>query len=247
MDCKKPRVHNDISSDVISNRRTRNNKYSKFSKAAALDPLLSAIQEAEKNKAAVELKHNPPSRGTTVPFETTTAEIIPHNATFERKNVIPSDPFTFGYVNIGTITGPHGVKGEVKIVMSTDFGDIRTQSGSVLYIKRPNRLTPRPIRIDSARKQTGNGYLICFKGIESRLSAASLKGYSLFVKRDDRPPLEHDEYLVRDLVGLECFERSATDPTVLVGPIGKVEGVVPPDELCSPETAKLMHAMIEVR
>ena len=59
------------------------------------------------------------------------------------------------YIEIGRVGIPHGVKGELKVTMETDFADIRLESGSMLYVKRPNRLSPRPVRIMRARKQGG--------------------------------------------------------------------------------------------
>jgi 16S rRNA processing protein RimM len=166
--------------------------------------------------------------------------------------IIPSDPFTFGYAQIGTIGVPHGVKGELKVYMDTDFALDRLQQGQLLHVKRPNRLTPRPIRIETGRKQVGNNYLVKFELVNTRLGAAAFKNFGVFVRLDNRPVLQAEEYLVRDLVDLDCYieEISVDDDNVSVKTaklVGCVIGVVPPDELCDPAMAKLMHAMLEIR
>jgi 16S rRNA processing protein RimM len=84
-------------------------------------------------------------------------------------------------------------------------------------------------------------FLISIQGIVNRLSAAVFKQYSVYIRADNRPKLNSNEYLIRDLVGLKCFVA----PSVL--PFGIVVGVVTPDELCEGSAAALMHSMLEVK
>ena len=257
-------------------RRAHKNKYSKFA-TKETDPLEAAMLKSNKKEADEKLKAESfnPVRGTTVPmsfkakaFNQTRHRLSENSASsgnvtipeaavnifFQNQSaIIPSDPFTFGYSQIGTIGSPHGIHGELKVNMDTDFAADRLQQGLYLHVKRPNRLTPRPIRIESGRKQAGNTYLVKFECVNSRLGAAAFKSYGVFVRLDDRPTLQTDEYLVRDLVGMNCYREEseiikagkviAQAKSVLVG---QVVGVVPPDELCDPAMAKLMHAMLEI-
>ena len=258
-------------------RRAHKNKYSKFA-TKETDPLEAAMRKSNEKQADEKLKAESfnPVRGTTVPmsfkakaFNQTRHRLsessaaagnvtIPEpavNIFFQNQSaIIPSDPFTFGYSQIGTIGSPHGIHGELKVNMDTDFAADRLQQGLYLHVKRPNRLTPRPIRIESGRKQAGNTYLVKFECVNSRLGAAAFKSYGVFVRLDDRPTLQTDEYLVRDLVGMYCYREEAE--TIKAGKVvapsrsvlvGQVVGVVPPDELCDPAMAKLMHAMLEIQ
>ena len=256
-----------------SERRAHRNKYSKFA-TKEVDPLEAAIRKSNdktSNDKIVAESFNP-VRGTTVPMKfvgnssrqtsseaaNESDEKVPAtpgvNIFFQNQSaIIPSDPFTFGYTQIGTIGSPHGVKGELKVTMDTDFAADRLQQGLYLHVKRPNRLTPRPIKIESGRKQAGNTYLVKFECVNSRLGAAAFKSYGVFVRLDNRPELKVDEYLVRDLVDMYCYTevidkgkdgKISSKRSVLVG---QVIGVVPPDELCDPAMAKLMHAMLEMR
>lgn len=144
-----------------------------------------------------------------------------------------------------------GVKGELKVQLDTDFAEARIQPNSTLYIRKPSRLTPRPIKITSGRHQNSDIYLINIESIKSRISASSLKSYNIYVKSNDRPVLLENEYLVRDLVGLNCYsqiELSNKNDNNIVNPIAIVVGIIPPDELCDSRTAMLMmHSMLEVR
>ena len=125
---------------------------------------------------------------------------------------------------------------------------------STFYVKKPNRRTPRPVHLDTIRKQNNNIYLLHFSNIDSRESAENFKGYSVYMLKTDRPQLNKNEYRIRDLVGMYCYikmtNHSISDMNIYVDqkyPIGIIEGIVPPDELCSPEIAKLMHSLIEIR
>ena len=262
-------------------RRSHKNKYSKFA-TKETDPLEAAMKKSNEKQSEEKMKAESfsPVRGTTVPMRfkgNTTKQAVTvkskeetSSPTYGVKNttmipnvffqnqsaIIPSDPFTFGYTQIGTIGSPHGVKGELKVQMDTDFAADRLQQGLYLHVKRPNRLTPRPIKIESGRRQAGNCYLVKFECVNSRLGAAAFKSYGVFVRLDNRPVLQTDEYLVRDLVDIYCY-TSILDTTKKAGIagekaminvlIGQVIGVVPPDELCDPAMAKLMHAMLEIR
>jgi len=241
-------------------KKKKRNKYSQFSKgdeggeAASLD-LGAAIRKADLEAERQKTDRAEPSRGTTVPTLAASPKLKrvrkPATAVPEQqqqqeqvdiyKSIIPSDPYTFGYVQIGRCMGPHGVHGELKLQLETDFADTRLSPGSILHLKRPNRLTPRPVRVELGRRQAGNTYLVKLEGVKTRITALAFKDFVVFAKREDRPALDESEYLVRDLVGLDVHVQGG----VLVG---CVEGVVLPEDLCeSSAAAKLMHGMIEVR
>lgn len=232
----------------ISKAKGHKNKYSKFSKKESMDPLEEAIAKANLLEVSRLMALQASSRGTTVPTvagSTNISNTLNKQDCFQNisiSNIVPSDPYTFGYIRIGSIINVHGVKGELKIKFETDFIETRIKANSVLFVKKPNRLSPRPIKVMSGRKQVDDMYLIFFDGITTRMTAAALKGYEVFVKSSDHPTLNVDEYLIRDLVGLHCY---LTDS--LEYPVAIVEGVVPPDELCSHAVASLMHSMLEVR
>jgi len=246
-------------------RREKKNKYAEFSKpVVGLEPLDSAMRRADEKAEKVKLANAVPSRGTTVPTLGASPKLVSRNSNAKPplkssnesveavaaaqtskdiyQSVVPSDPFTFGYVQIGKLLGPHGVHGELKVQLETDFAETRLSPGSILYVKRPHRLAPRPVRVESGRRQAGNMFLVKLEQVKTRIGALAFKNFVLFVKREDRPTLGRDEYLVRDLVGLPCFIEGQT------APFGIVVGVVLPEDLCdSAELALLMHACLEVQ
>ena len=332
------------------------NKYEQFSKKVQ-DPLYKTIQNQQQQGLDVKgTKTIISLRGTTVPIKpirikksiskpnTNTTATTSTSTKNVYMSIQPSDPFTFGYTEIGMLTKSHGVKGEIKLQITSDnLSDLKISNNTIVYIKKPNRRTPRPILVTGLRKQVDNKYLISFGHITSRELAEGFRGYLFYIKLEDRPQLKHDEYMIRDLVGMLCYRihpsdlhHTAPNPNIHTNktpltttttttftpttssistaattsespvklslkdrlkakrllrtqdihpsqpsniplasttipnlpsaspstgisvdinplrylddlPIGIVEGVVPPDELCSPEMARLMHSLLEIR
>jgi 16S rRNA processing protein RimM len=193
---------------LFDNKRKKVNKYASFSSAPD-DPLLLTIARVKEDEISSEIEKNTHVRGTTTPLASrpslTKRRNIFLHAGKHPTHVIPSDPSTFGYSPIGTIIGPHGVKGEIKVKIESDFAHERMKQGSLLYIKKPNRRTPRPVEIVSGRPLNDQVFLIKIKGIVSRLAAESFTSFDVFVLSSDRPVLKSNEYLVRDLTGLKCL------------------------------------------
>ena len=239
------------------------NKYTKFSRGVK-DPLeVAKLKQVEK---LVEIKF----RGTTAQVEklsssSSKAKSLKSQMSLEGKTktgknasiaaaigegakgeegmaIVPSDPYTFGFVEIGRISQSHGVKGELKLQIETDadLAEHYLRANTVVFIRRPNRLTPRPIRVIQCRRQEGSLYLLALENILTRQAADMFRGYTLYIRKADRPSLNSNEYLVRDLVGLNCSVNSRI--------IGHLQGVVLPNDLCeSVSTAAKMHALLEIK
>ena len=158
----------------------------------------------------------------------------------------PYDPTTFGYTELGTIVGAHGVKGEIKLLAVTDFASERLCQPGTRHLKMPNRRSPRPIQLlhgrqnfRQRRRQDGTidqEYLIRLEGVYDRDSANKMRGFVLYAREEERPQeLENDEYLVTDLVGLQVFmvdgynDENGVDQSCQF--VGKVNGVVLASEM----------------
>lgn len=50
-----------------------------------------------------------------------------------------------------------------------------------------------------------------FSDVTDRDSAAKLKDYIIYVKEDDRPELEEEEFLISDLVGMKVVYSEVRD------------------------------------
>ena len=252
--------------------KRHSNKYSKFSKNNE-DPLANTIKRVKEEENQELISKSMTIRGTTIPSGSDAVETSPSN--FEDiKKIVPTDPSTFGYTLIGLVSGAHGVKGEVKVQIESDFADYRMRKSAIVYLKRPNRNTPRPIKVTECRKTVGNTYLLQLSGVSSRLHANAFKGFSIYSKTSDRPTLSDNEYLVKDLVDMPCYVSKYPDSenvsSIIDSPvvqnnnyspemteeefhniflcIGKVSGVVLAEDLCSsPSVKHLMHDLLEIK
>eukprot|EP00592_Proboscia_alata_P000865 CAMPEP_0194372934 /NCGR_PEP_ID=MMETSP0174-20130528/21353_1 /TAXON_ID=216777 /ORGANISM="Proboscia alata, Strain PI-D3" /LENGTH=421 /DNA_ID=CAMNT_0039151723 /DNA_START=22 /DNA_END=1283 /DNA_ORIENTATION=- len=204
--------------------RQKKNKYAKFSNLQTndLDPHEQMLKEAEEFNKSLLLKKR--TSQNVVSATERLKENDPHETEGRERNKLtfpppetidPYDPTTFGFVELGTILGPHGVFGSLKIKSETDFGEerlcVKEQTdgtkgvGVPRYMKPPNKLVPREIRLLEGKLRLHDEYIIRLEGIGTRDAALKLRGAVLFAREEDRPTLDEDEFLVKDLVGLEVY------------------------------------------
>lgn len=172
----------------------------------------------------------------------------------------PYDPQTFGYVELGAVSGAHGVHGWLKIKSSTgvtsidDAAQNRLCSPGVRHIKPANKRAPRPVVLVQGRHRHADEYLVQLDDIHDRDEAQKLRGATLYIREEQQREHEEDtasefgehepeEYYVQDLVGLEVFlveHQNGSKKTRRTGNndgskkfVGTVGGVVFADELCS--------------
>ena len=114
-------------------------------------------------------------------------------------------------VEIGRIVKPHGIRGEVGVLLHQPQSDLleHLTEVTVQTVAFGSRLLP----LERIAKM-GQGYRLKFEGCNDRNAAEVLRGATLWVPREALPPLDDEEYLV-DLVGLR-----------VTGPDGTPFGVV---------------------
>lgn len=163
-------------------------------------------------------------------------------------------PEDASFNEIGRVLGPHGIKGELKVELLTDFADLHLRPGNTLYLSNriptpsaPTPAPPRPVKVVSGRRRSGGSgsiYLLLLEAVSDRSAASSLMGHMICSLSSCRPALGDDEYIVREVVGCDVF--FTTEP---LRRVAVVEGVVPPSELCGHGTAaaQLMHSLLEIR
>lgn len=100
------------------------------------------------------------------------------------------------HLAVGVIVNVHGLRGEVRVELHTDFPE-RYAPGVVLLMGE--ELKPMVIR--SARPHK-NQMLVQFEDVASREAAEALRGQWLFVHQDDAAQLDEDTYWIHELIGL---------------------------------------------
>ena len=118
-------------------------------------------------------------------------------------------------LQVGVITGTHGLKGEVKVFPTTDDRD-------------------RFLELEDVILDTGNGLLdlkveyvkffkkfvfVKFEGYDDINQVEQYKRCPLLVTRENAVPLEEDEYYISDLLGMTIMDDSGIT-------IGRLENVI---------------------
>lgn len=125
-----------------------------------------------------------------------------------------------GFLAIGLIVGVHGLRGESKVELHTDFPE-RFEAGNTLYLSD----ALKEISIKSARPHKGH-MLIHFDGVKDRNQAEALRQSWLFVREDDAKPLEDDTYWVHDLIGMTVIEVQANPQDTEQTELGTIADVL---------------------
>jgi 16S rRNA processing protein RimM len=143
----------------------------------------------------------------------------------KKKNKKPFSPVIDstldGWLAIGTIVAPQGLRGEIRVYPDTDFPE-RFEEPGQRWLLKPNSKQPEVVELTSGRYVDGkNLYVITIKGINHCNQVEELRGCKLLVPEDDRPPLGENEYHVVDLIGLQVFMQTSGDC------IGKIVRLIP--------------------
>ncbi|GAK47896.1 ribosome maturation protein RimM [Secundilactobacillus oryzae JCM 18671] len=132
------------------------------------------------------------------------------------------------HYNVGKIVNTHGIRGELKIVSSTDFPESRFRKGSVLDLfKDENSTQPlRTLTIKSAKKQK-NVYLIQFEGFNNINDVEQFKGMVLKISEAnlDEDELEEGQYYYHEIIGLKVVDETGQ----LIGTISDILALGPND------------------
>ena len=102
---------------------------------------------------------------------------------------------------VGRILSTHGLAGEVKVSVITDFPDQRFSPGSKLFCEKGRReLT---LKSGQPFKQF---WLVQFEEVTDIDEAKSLQGQMLLVSSDDQQDLPAGSYYYHDILGCSVFE-----------------------------------------
>ena len=116
------------------------------------------------------------------------------------------------YLAVGKLRRPHGVQGEIRMEVLTDFPE-RLRPGRTVYVG-PRRLA---VRIRSVREH--NGFLLlAFEGYEDRDRVGLLRNMLVTVPVEELPPLPEGEFYYHQILGLQVV----TDEGETLGKITEI-------------------------
>ena len=114
-----------------------------------------------------------------------------------------------GYMAVGHIVGVHGLRGEVKVELYTDFPE-RFAPGELLMMG----VDLTEVEITGVRPHKQN-LLMHFDGVADRTAAESLRNLWLFVPEADAADLEEGVYWIHDIIGLHVREEDGRELGVI--------------------------------
>ena len=115
------------------------------------------------------------------------------------------------YLAVGKLRRPHGVRGEIRMEVLTDFPE-RLQPGVTVYVG-PRRL---PLRILSVRWQ-GDFMLLTFEGYADRDRVGQLRNMLVTVPAESLPPLGEGEFYYHQILGLRVVTDEGEDLGTVTG------------------------------
>jgi len=106
------------------------------------------------------------------------------------------------YIYIGKYVNTHGIKGEIKLLSDFEYKDKVFIKGMNIYIG------------DNYKKYTISSYrhhkifdMLCLEGISNINDIISLKGSSIYIKRNSLN-IDKDEYILQDLIGCVVYDNN---------------------------------------
>lgn len=122
------------------------------------------------------------------------------------------------FYNVGKIVNTHGIRGEVRVMPTTDFINERFAPNQKLYLQTAGE--PLELTIEKARQHKGF-VLVKFAGYDNINDVEKFRDHELLVSGDDQQPLEDGQYYYHQIIGL-------TAKTVEGRKLGKIKEILSP-------------------
>jgi 16S rRNA processing protein RimM len=126
-------------------------------------------------------------------------------------------------LEIGRIGSPHGLSGEVRVMLHFAASEALESAHSVFVVTKDGA---RELAISGVRPH-GRAVLLMLEGVSDRNAAEALRGARLEMDRSALPALAEGEYYLVDLIG-----ATLTGPD---GPVGEVTGIASHPSIASVE------------
>ena len=119
-------------------------------------------------------------------------------------------------LKVGKIVNTHSLRGEVKVISSTDFEEERFKKGIKLLITRGNQVIEEVV-VESYRSHK-NSLLVKFEGIDSINEAEKFKNLQLKVDSENISELEENEFYFHEIIGCRVFDEN----NILLGEVSEI-------------------------
>lgn len=134
----------------------------------------------------------------------------PESNTSNSGSPAPGEP---EFLAVGKLRRPHGISGEMLMLIWTDFPE-RLQTGKQVFLGE----SYQPYHITNLRGH-GQGALISFDGFSNRDEVDHLRNQVVYVRTSDIPPLPDDGIYLHQLMGLQVISDEDENPLGVVAEI----------------------------
>lgn len=123
------------------------------------------------------------------------------------------------YYKVGKIVNTHGIRGEVRVISTTDFAEERYQVGEELFLFRENQ-DVLPLTIASYRRHK-NFDLLSFEGYGNINLVEPFRDGILKISEKQLGELNEHEYYYHEIIGLTVVDAEDKE-------IGKITEILSP-------------------
>ena len=123
------------------------------------------------------------------------------------------------YYQVGKIINTHGIRGEVRVLSTSDFTDERFKPGNALYLFDKGALV-KEVVVKTHRKHKQFD-LLSFEKLEDINLIEGFKGFDIKISEDQQQDLEDGSYYYHQIIGLDAVTLDGEK-------IGKISEILAP-------------------
>jgi len=124
------------------------------------------------------------------------------------------------FYTVGKLVNTQGLRGEVRVIATTDFPDERFRIGNELFLFHPSLREPLSVKIASRRNHK-EFEILTFEGFPTINDVEKYKGGELKILEDDLIENTEDEFYIHQLIGCEVVTDEGEE-------LGKITDVLQP-------------------
>ncbi|AZK47818.1 ribosome maturation factor RimM [Paenibacillus lentus] len=117
-------------------------------------------------------------------------------------------------LSVGKIVNTHGIRGELKVISSTDFPEVRFAPKSRLMMVHPETSEQIEVTVASARPNKG-AFIVRFAGYDNINEVEKYKGYDIKVSKDESVELPDNEYYFYEIIGCRVIDEEGNELGVI--------------------------------
>lgn len=111
------------------------------------------------------------------------------------------------FYNIGKIVNTQGLKGELRVIATTDFPTQRFANGQTVYVTANRPEAKQEALTIAAARLYKSFILVTFKGLNDINLVEQYKGSELYVTEAQQQPLPDGQYYYHEIIGLRVIDE----------------------------------------